>query len=156
MNSFLASWVPSNLSCFLSKAKKGCARSPILATKQLSAAIHPVNLWTSLSLVGGFKFSMALIFLGFTLMPRPETRKPSSFLDGTPNVHFFGFSLSRCHWRLLNVSLRSSISVSPVFVLTITSSTYASTFRLSWSPRAPWITRWYVLPTLIKTYGILV
>ena len=76
----------------LGRAKKGCPRSPILATNRLNEAMHPVNRWTSLSLVGDFMFSIALIFSGFASIPRPETKKPRCFPDGPPNVHLSGLS----------------------------------------------------------------
>ena len=155
MNASSASCVHTNLSCFFSRVKKGCLRSPILATNLLSAAMHPVSLCTFLSLVGDFMFSIALIFSGFASIPLPETRKPGSLTDGTPNVHFSGLSMRRYHQRLSKVSHRSSINESLALVLTMMSSMYASTLLPSWLLSAPWTVRWKVFPAVISPNGIL-
>lgn len=103
--------------CFFNKLKKGSPRSPILATNRLSIVIHLASFWTSSSLIGDFISSMALILLGFASLPRPKTRNPSSLPNSTLNIHYSGYSLSRCLRRMLNVSLRSSIRRSRFFFL---------------------------------------
>ena len=91
--------------------------------KRFREAKHPVNFWTSRSLVGIAILSMALIFIGLHSVPRLETRKPRSWPAGTPNTHFSGLSLIWNRRRFSNVSLRSSNKVSRFSVFTTMSST---------------------------------
>src|SRR6266498_2924138 len=102
-----ASGVHWNLSCFFKSLYKGIARSPRWETKRLSAAMQPVSLCTSFSLVGEFILKMSLSFSGLTSMPRYDTMKPSNFPDGTPKTHFSGFNFHLKRLRLANVSDRS-------------------------------------------------
>jgi hypothetical protein len=57
----------------------------------LKAAIHPVNFWTSWRLTSIFILVMVDTFSRLGSIPHRGTIYPSSFLEGTPNVHFSGF-----------------------------------------------------------------
>ena len=74
-----------------------------------------MNFWTSLRDFGVGILSIALIFSGLASMSRLDTRKPSNFPAGTPNVHFVGFNFMRYFRKLSKVSLRSSKRVSHFF-----------------------------------------
>jgi hypothetical protein len=65
----------------------------------LKATMHPDNFNTSWRLLGSFILVAANTFSGLRSIPRWETIYPSNFLEGTPNVHFSGFSF------ILNFSL---------------------------------------------------
>jgi hypothetical protein len=77
----------------------------------LKAAIHPINFCTSWMLSGGFILVIAnTSMLGS--IPHQETIYPSRFPEGTPSVHFLGFSFIFNFLKLSNVSARSEMSPS--------------------------------------------
>jgi hypothetical protein len=86
------------------------------------SAMHPVSFCTSLMHVGAFMLVMAEIFSGLASMPRWLMMKPSSLLDGTPNMHLFGLSFQCYSRKDAKVSSRSAMSVSEFLVLTTISS----------------------------------
>jgi hypothetical protein len=96
----------------------------------LKVAIHTINFWTSWRLSGGCILVIVDTF-GLGSIPHRETICPSNFPEGTPNVHFSGFSIILNFLRLSKVSARSEMSPSSSQVLTTTSSTYASTLHPS-------------------------
>src|SRR4051812_26607486 len=85
---------------------------------QLRAAKQPVSFWTSCTHTGRFIQSMAPTFSGLASIPRSETRKPSNFPPGTPNVHFDGLSLISYLLRLAKVSARSISRSEPFHITT--------------------------------------
>jgi hypothetical protein len=78
----------------------------------LKAAMHPVNFWTSWRLSDGFIVVIADTFYGLGSIPRPENIYLSNFPEGTPNVHFLGFSFILNFLRLSKVSARLELSPS--------------------------------------------
>jgi hypothetical protein len=78
----------------------------------LKATIHPVNFWTSWRLSGGLILVIADTFSGLGSIPHQETIYPSSFNEGTLNVHFLGFGFILNFLRLLKVSARTEMSPS--------------------------------------------
>jgi hypothetical protein len=101
----------------------------------LRATMHPVNFWTPWRLSGSFILVIAGTFSGLESMPRWETIYLSNFPEGTPKVHFLGFSFILNFLRLSKVSASSEISPSSSLVFMTTSSTYASAFRPIWDCR---------------------
>jgi hypothetical protein len=73
----------------------------------LRATMHPVNFWTPWRLSGSFILVIAGTFSGLESMPRWETIYLSNFSEGTPKVHFLGFSFILNFLRLSKVSARS-------------------------------------------------
>ena len=71
------------------------------------------------------------IFSGLASISHSETRKPSNFPPGTPNVHFDGLSLISYLLKLAKVSARSVSRSEPLHDLTTMSSIYVSTFRVT-------------------------
>jgi hypothetical protein len=78
----------------------------------LKAAIHPVNFWTSWRISGDLILVIVDTFFGLGSIPRWETIHLSNFFEGTPNVHFSGFSFILNFLRLSKVSGRSEMSPS--------------------------------------------
>jgi hypothetical protein len=76
----------------------------------LKIAMHHVNFWTSWRLLGEFIVVIADTFSRLGSIPRWETIYPSSFLKGTPNVHFSGFNFILNFLRLSKVYARSEMS----------------------------------------------
>jgi hypothetical protein len=83
---------PLELVLFLDELKE--CESPMLSREMnlLKAAMHPVNLWTSWRLSGGFILVIADTFSGLGSIPQRKTIYPSNFPEGTSNVHFSRFS----------------------------------------------------------------
>jgi hypothetical protein len=79
---------------------------------RLKATIHPINFCTSWRLSGGFILVIADTFSMLGLIPRWEIIYPSNFPEGTPNIHFSGFSFTLIFFRLSKVSARSEMSPS--------------------------------------------
>jgi hypothetical protein len=73
--------------------------------------------------------AIAKILSGFTSMPRSVMMYPRSLPRGTPNVHFFGFSLMLNRLRLLNVSSKSAMRLLLFQDFTTMLSTYTSRLR---------------------------
>jgi hypothetical protein len=88
----LASSDHSNFSFALRSLKNGKPFSPSLDMNRLRAAMHPVHLWMSLMHLAGFIFMTAFTFFGLGRMPSWLTMLPNNMPDGTPNMHFLGFS----------------------------------------------------------------
>jgi hypothetical protein len=105
---------------------KGSALTPSRKINLLKAAMHPVNFCTSWRLLGGFILVIADTFSRLGLIPRWETVYSSNFPEGTPNVHFSGFSFILNFLMLSKVSARLEMSPSSSRVFTIMLSTYAS------------------------------
>jgi hypothetical protein len=78
----------------------------------LKEAMHPVNFYTSWRLSSGFILVIANTFSGLGSIPQWETTYPSTFLEGTLNVHFSGFNFILNFLRLSKVSARSEMSPS--------------------------------------------
>jgi hypothetical protein len=78
----------------------------------LKATMHPLNFCTSWRLSGGFILVIADTFSGLGSIPRRGTIYPSNFPQGTPSVHFSGFSFILNFLRLSKVSARSEMSPS--------------------------------------------
>jgi hypothetical protein len=74
--------------------------------------MHPVNFYRSWSLLGGNIFMIVNTFSRLGSIPHREMVYPSSFPEGTPNVHFLGFSFMLNFLRLLKVSTRLEMSPS--------------------------------------------
>jgi hypothetical protein len=97
----------------------------------LRVAMHVVSFCMSLRLSRGFIFMIVDIFSGLGSISRWETIYPSSFPEGTQNVHFLGFNFMLNFLRLSKVTARSEMRHSDSQVLTTTSSMSASTFHMS-------------------------
>jgi hypothetical protein len=95
----------------------------------LKVAIHPIKFYTSWRLSDSFISVIADTFSGLGSIPRWETIYPSNFPEGTPNVHFSGFSFILNFLRLSKVFARSEMSHSSSRVFTTMSSMYASALR---------------------------
>src|SRR6266540_5150281 len=93
--------------------------------KWLSAAIQPVSLCISFKAVGEYILNMSLSFSGLASMPRYDTKKSSSFPEGTPKTHFSGFNFHLKHHKFVNVSDRSDMRSYLTRDLMTTTSTYA-------------------------------
>jgi hypothetical protein len=79
----------------------------------LKATMHPINFCISWRPSSSFILVMTDTFSGLRSIPRQETIYPSNFSEGTPNVHFLGFSSILIFFlRLSNVSARSEMSFS--------------------------------------------
>jgi hypothetical protein len=78
----------------------------------LRVAMHPIKIWTSLRLSGGFILVIADTFSGLGSIPWWETIYSSNFSEGTPNAHFSGFNFVLNFLRLLMVSTGSEMSSS--------------------------------------------
>jgi hypothetical protein len=107
-----ASCVHSNLSCFLRSLKKGSPLIPSHEINPLKVAMHPINFYTSWRLSDSFILVIANTSSGLGSIPQWETIYPSNFPEGTPNVHFSGFSFILNFLRLLKVSAWSEMSPS--------------------------------------------
>ena len=92
---------------FFKILKNGKAHSVDLEMNLLSATTHPVKGLTSLTVLGAWICSIALILSGLALIPRWDTKIPSSLPEGMPNTHFFGLSFKLILCRLANVSSKS-------------------------------------------------
>src|SRR6266498_2985726 len=97
--------------------------------------MQPVNFCTSFKAVGEFILNMSLSFSGLASMPQYDTKKPSSFPEGTPKKHFAGFNFHLKRLKFVNFSDRLDMRSSLTRDLMTTSSTYASTLRPSRSCR---------------------
>jgi hypothetical protein len=75
----------------------------------LKPAMHHVNFCTSWRLSGGFILVIVDTFSGLGSIPQRETIYPSNFPEGTPNVHFSGFSFILNFLMLLMISTRSEM-----------------------------------------------
>jgi hypothetical protein len=71
---------------------------------------------------------MSLILLGFASMPFMEITHHRTLLLVIPNMHFYGFSLSRASRILVKVSAMSEMLLSSSLLATTMSSTYDRTF----------------------------
>jgi hypothetical protein len=79
----------------------------------LKAAMHPINFYMSWRLSGGFILGIANTFSVLGSIPRQETTYPSNFLEGTPIVHFLGFSFILHFLRLSKVQVRYESLIFP-------------------------------------------
>jgi hypothetical protein len=131
-----------NLSCFLRSLKKGSPLMPSHEINLLKAAMHPVNFCTSWRLSDDFILVIADTFSRLGSIPRCETIYLSNFAEGTPNVHFSGFSFILNFLRLSKVSAMSEKSHSSSRVFTTMSSTYASVLHPSCECKHHCIPRW--------------
>jgi hypothetical protein len=78
----------------------------------LRAAMPRVNFCTLWRLSGDFIVMIVDTFSWLGSIPCWETIYPSSFHEGTPNVHFSGFNFMLIFLRLSKVPARSEISLS--------------------------------------------
>jgi hypothetical protein len=72
--------------------KNGRFFSASFAMNRFNATISPVSFWTSFLVYGGCIGAMALILLGFALMPFVEFKHPNTLLLVIPNMHFLGLT----------------------------------------------------------------
>jgi hypothetical protein len=70
------------------------------------AAIRSISFWTSFTVCGGCISTMALILLGFALMPFLDTMYPRTFPMWIPKTHFSGLSQSLASHMLENASIK--------------------------------------------------
>jgi hypothetical protein len=78
--------------------------------KLLKADMHLVNFCTSWRLSDGFILVIANTFSKLGSVPRRETLYLSNFPEGTPNVHFLGFSFILNFLKLSKVYAKSEMS----------------------------------------------
>jgi hypothetical protein len=112
-NAFCVSSVQRKESDFFSNLCKGSPHSPRRDTKRLRVARHPMSHWTSLTFLTWTIPAMAEILCRLASMPRLVMMYPRSLPWGTPKVHFSGFSLMLKCLRLVKVSSRSRMRLSP-------------------------------------------
>ena len=91
--------------------------------KRLKVAKHPVSFCVSFRPWIGHMSSMAFMFVGFASVPRVEMMYPNNLPEGTPKVHYVGFSFMSNLLKFSNVPKRSQIRSSVFFDLMTTSST---------------------------------
>ena len=103
---------------FFNSWKNGLHLSTVLETKLFKAAIIPVSFCTSLGLLGGLIYYIALIWFGFTSMPRFVIIYPKNFLAPTPNAHLLVLRHSLCCLRISKASIRSITCLSSFLLLT--------------------------------------
>jgi hypothetical protein len=108
---------------FFSNLYKGSPRSPRWDTQRLRVARHPMSCWTSLTFLIWPNFVMAEILLGFASMQHLVMTYPRRLLQGTPKVDFSRFSLMLKRLRLVKVSSRLRMWLSPSQVFKMMSST---------------------------------
>ena len=77
-------------------------------TNLFNAAIRPVNLCTSFTILGEVMSSIAFTFFGFASIPHWETMKPRNFPDETPKTHLAWLSFILYLLKVPNVSWRLS------------------------------------------------
>jgi hypothetical protein len=151
-----ASLAPWNLSYFWRSLKKGSPLMPSREMNLLREAIHSVHFCTSWRLSGGAIFVIIDTFSGLGPILHRETIYPSNFPEGTPNMHFSGFSFILNFLMLSKVTTRSEMSPSSSQVLMITSLMYASALHPSGLQRHFCIPFWYVAPVLLSPNDIVV
>jgi hypothetical protein len=105
---------PLELVLFLRSLKKGSPLTPSHEMNLLKAAIPPppINFWTSWRLSCGFILVIIDTFSRLGSISHRETIYPSSFPEGTPNVHFSEFNFILNFLRLSKVSARLEMSPS--------------------------------------------
>ena len=138
--------------------KLGCYSKPFSPRREMNRlrdARHPMTLCTPFrSRIDPIRV-IAKTLSGLGSMPRWETMKPKSMPRGTPNTHFLGLSFTPLARRQSNVILRSATRSSAFLDFTMMSSTYASMFRLIWSPNTWSIHHWYVALVFLRPNGIV-
>lgn len=120
--------------CFFKVWKNGRALSANLERNMFRAAMQPVRRYTSFTVLGDFMSWTTCILSGFASIPLSSTKNPRHLPTVTPKTHFFGLSFMWYFLRVARVSSKSLAWSDTAFLLTIISSTYASTFR----PNCPW------------------
>lgn len=107
----------------------GLKHSEYLETNLFKAANQPVNFWTSLTLLGGFKSLTTQIWFGWASFPHFVTSYPRKFSEETPNEHFAWLGFILYFHKTLRVCWRCEIWSELCFDLTIISSIYTSIVR---------------------------
>ena len=102
-----------------------------------SAASLPVSFCTCLLFVGSCILIIAKILSGFASIPLAETRQTSNFPFQMPKMHLFGFNFRPLFCRFVKVSLRSSMCVCFLSLLTTMSVTYTTKFLPFYSWKTP-------------------
>ena len=75
-------------------------------TNLFSAAIILISFWTSFGLLGGCSHWMAVIWLGFTSMPRVVIIYPKNLPDPTPMAHFLALRHNLCYFKNIKNTLQ--------------------------------------------------
>ena len=108
---------------YLRVLKKGRLLSVAFETNLFSAATCLVSLWTSLTIFGEVKSSMALTFSGSASIPRWDTMKPRNFPDKNLKTNFARLSFILYLLKVSNVFWGSSRWVLASLLFTSMSST---------------------------------
>ena len=107
---------------FPSNWKNGLHLSANYETKWFSVAINLVSFCTSLRVLGRASCSIALIWSGFTQMPRFVIIYPKKFPELTLNAHLLVLRHSLCCLKISKVSFKSITCLSSFLLLTTMSS----------------------------------
>jgi hypothetical protein len=89
--------------------KKGRLFSASFTMNLFSAAMRPINFYTSFLVCGSCIWVIALILSGLASIPLVETKQPNTLSLVTPKMHFSGLSLRFASCILAKVSDKSEM-----------------------------------------------